>query len=272
MRTAKIHDRGRRIRFLQIALNTHLNHSPKLRPDGVFGHRTLDRVKVFQKYAGLAEDGIVGPLTWGQLQRPARPPSPGLKKFYNEVGTVSDFVSHVRTLEGVHRTQEEVFQALTTFFNTPTNARYLLSSQEPYIIDFRHFFAAAAEAFSGALSTPGGLPIGGSRGEALLLGLANEVLQCVDEGLKSKLNSCFSAEDLGSNRLGADFGRAAKVARAEASRTPLHAQLQEFLRARDPKAPIYLDRTELPGPGQVAGESLQAIVTGLMDLLVPDAL
>jgi len=41
---------------------------PPLEPDGVFGPKTLMRVKEFQRNAGLQPDGIVGPLTWKALR------------------------------------------------------------------------------------------------------------------------------------------------------------------------------------------------------------
>ncbi len=40
---------------------------PPLATDGIFGPKTLARVKEFQKNNGLQVDGIVGPITWGKL-------------------------------------------------------------------------------------------------------------------------------------------------------------------------------------------------------------
>jgi peptidoglycan hydrolase-like protein with peptidoglycan-binding domain len=41
--------------------------------DGVFGRRTADAVKQFQRDQGLAADGIVGPQTWAALEAAIAP-------------------------------------------------------------------------------------------------------------------------------------------------------------------------------------------------------
>lgn len=41
---------------------------PKLTPDGIFGERTQEAVRVFQSVFGLTQDGIVGPRTWYRIQ------------------------------------------------------------------------------------------------------------------------------------------------------------------------------------------------------------
>jgi peptidoglycan hydrolase-like protein with peptidoglycan-binding domain len=40
---------------------------PELRVDGIFGAKTLTRVREFQVNRNLASDGVVGPKTWAQL-------------------------------------------------------------------------------------------------------------------------------------------------------------------------------------------------------------
>jgi putative peptidoglycan binding protein len=57
--------RGDAVKGLQNALNARSFH---VRPgDGIFGPATENTVKHFQRSAGLADDGIVGPNTWGSL-------------------------------------------------------------------------------------------------------------------------------------------------------------------------------------------------------------
>jgi hypothetical protein len=58
-----------------VGLQTELNcrppsHLTPLKTDGIFGPRTLDRVREFQTNSGLAADGIVGPLTLAALNGP----------------------------------------------------------------------------------------------------------------------------------------------------------------------------------------------------------
>ena len=45
--------------------------------DGDFGSNTLEAVKKFQSDCGLKADGIVGPLTWGALDK-----APSAEVFY----------------------------------------------------------------------------------------------------------------------------------------------------------------------------------------------
>jgi hypothetical protein len=57
--------RGKLVEQLQKVLNFLLDG--KLAVDGIFGEKTEKAVKAFQKAAGLAQDGVVGPKTWGAL-------------------------------------------------------------------------------------------------------------------------------------------------------------------------------------------------------------
>lgn len=62
--------KGEPVRLIQTWLNTiHSKYSfiPEVTVDGVFGDKTRDAVMAFQRWEGLVEDGIVGPLTWDKL-------------------------------------------------------------------------------------------------------------------------------------------------------------------------------------------------------------
>jgi peptidoglycan hydrolase-like protein with peptidoglycan-binding domain len=63
--TLKNGSKGEAVKGLQNALTVRSPHGVAI--DGVFGPATENAVKEFQRSAGLEEDGIVGPGTWGQL-------------------------------------------------------------------------------------------------------------------------------------------------------------------------------------------------------------
>ena len=54
-------DRGEYVKLVQTLL--------KQEVDGIFGPRTDNAVKLFQASTGLKADGIVGPLTWAELDK-----------------------------------------------------------------------------------------------------------------------------------------------------------------------------------------------------------
>jgi peptidoglycan hydrolase-like protein with peptidoglycan-binding domain len=61
---------GQRVRFIQEYLNTiRMTYPdiPELNVDGVFGPRTQEAVIAFQRQFMLTPDGVVGPVTWGEL-------------------------------------------------------------------------------------------------------------------------------------------------------------------------------------------------------------
>ncbi|OYO03329.1 hypothetical protein CGZ96_01535 [Enemella evansiae] len=67
---------GNRVRAVQTLLR---NSGQSVSVDGSFGPRTLGAVKAFQKSKGLAQDGVVGPQTWGALfgaTKDSTPPPP----------------------------------------------------------------------------------------------------------------------------------------------------------------------------------------------------
>ncbi|MFQ6554105.1 peptidoglycan-binding domain-containing protein [Aestuariibius insulae] len=78
--------RGEEVRRYQTKLNTAECTIAKLLPDGVFGPKTADAVVRFQKFAGLACDGIIGPITATALHAHAMPYVPtGIDIFVEEV-------------------------------------------------------------------------------------------------------------------------------------------------------------------------------------------
>ena len=58
-------DSGEAVRVAQLALRSTV--APELEIDGYFGPRTEVAVREFQRTAGLAVDGLVGPRTWPAL-------------------------------------------------------------------------------------------------------------------------------------------------------------------------------------------------------------
>ena len=64
-------DSGSGVKQIQTAL---VAHGYKVAIDGSFGPQTSQAVKEFQKKSGIAQDGVVGPITWAKLQAaPAAP-------------------------------------------------------------------------------------------------------------------------------------------------------------------------------------------------------
>jgi hypothetical protein len=64
--TLKLNSRGTEVKELQTKLNA-LGYNCGT-ADGIFGNKTLNAVKEFQKDNGLAVDGIVGKNTWKKLE------------------------------------------------------------------------------------------------------------------------------------------------------------------------------------------------------------
>jgi hypothetical protein len=64
--------RGLETKTLQSKLNQALSPSPRLVVDGIFGTLTDQAVRRFQTVRKILVDGIVGPQTWGELNRPTQ--------------------------------------------------------------------------------------------------------------------------------------------------------------------------------------------------------
>ena len=65
--TLKLYSKGEWVKVLQTLLNA--KNSAGLEVDGEFGVFTYSGVCKFQNAHGLERDGIVGPLTWGELKK-----------------------------------------------------------------------------------------------------------------------------------------------------------------------------------------------------------
>lgn len=63
--------RGEDVRYCQDILMANGYYVGNSGADGIFGTKTLEAVKLFQKEHGLDPDGIVGPLTWDALEAAA---------------------------------------------------------------------------------------------------------------------------------------------------------------------------------------------------------
>ena len=265
---------GAQVKRLQLQLNTRLKPSPKLRADGIFGARTEEAVRRFQKANGLAETGVVDPKTVWAIDHPMPDgaPPPALSKFAKQLGTIDDFVQFVTIRETMPFNRVGLIDDLGNFTETTNGRRYLLiEGDSAAVIDFRHFFAAMGEAHHRSRSRAMGMSIGGSPGETVLLGVGLELFQCVEEGIARKINSCFSREDLGSNRLGAAFGEYLVARESEASRLALHQHLRTFLTGLKPVAPELVQKANAPGGWHTVVEVLGAIASGISDILIPRA-
>ena len=79
--TLRYSSKGGSVVELQTKLNALMPEAtPPLVPDGVYGGKTVQRVKLFQAKRGLVADCIVGPKTWDAIEGTA-PPKPGAKAF-----------------------------------------------------------------------------------------------------------------------------------------------------------------------------------------------
>ena len=274
--------KGEDVFFAQIYLNIQVKPIPKLNTDKVFDTKTEETVLFFQKIKGLTQDGIIGPRTWEALNNfdNIEFTTIGLSKFSRQLGNFRNFINYVKKVETDHKTYDQVMndRRIWQFVNTKNTRRYLITKRGgitngPTIIDFRHFFAAASESYIARFSRNKGYPIGGNRGSAVLLGLGNEFKQCIDEIIAKRINSCFSKEDLTSNRLGAEFGKLLKIAKSMNSKRSVSDNLNVFLLRYQP---VYFEEelrgkiNEMPSGKYTAIEALAAVALWFYDLLIPD--
>ncbi|MDH4349891.1 MAG: peptidoglycan-binding protein, partial [Gemmatimonadota bacterium] len=88
--TVRYGSRGEHVVKLQEGLNQLPSALARLTTDGIYGQKSIARVREFQGKNGLVPDGIVGPNTWGVFLQlvaqivaklPAAPPTPTTAMF-----------------------------------------------------------------------------------------------------------------------------------------------------------------------------------------------
>lgn len=263
--------KGPVVRYIQFALNVGRDPKALIRADGQCGTATEYAVMEFQKTRSLRVDGVVGKDTWKHLVGQATQKKfIHLQKFAASVGTSEDVIRYLQKFQ-TSATSNRDFMAssvMTDFHRTVNGVRFVLISKKPWIIDFRHFFASAALSFTGHAKS---INPGPGQGHALALGLANELAQCAEESVRFDMNSCFSPEDLGSNRLGAEFGELLQIRQAEADERRVYELLRSYLVRLNPVPPRLLPTVHLPKAVDQAEESGIAILVKFWDFLLPSA-
>ncbi|MEX0285127.1 MAG: peptidoglycan-binding protein [Paracoccaceae bacterium] len=258
-------ERGQLVLQAQLLLNAHLAEKDKLQVDGVFGPKTEAALKRFQKQAKLEVDGLLGPKTLAELTKRPLPEQAALKKFYGSLGSIGDFVNHLRELEMTSSGIHETVGKLKGFSKTRGGSRYYITTSQPRVVDFQHFFAAFIQAYDGRMA------FGFARGpgNAMALGVALEISQCVRKALGSEIDSCFSPEDLGSNRLGAHFANYVRNEQDNRKYTSLAGALNAYLRKVAPEqnsAQQVANPVVLPGIPRQRQEALYAMSVFVIDI------
>ncbi len=181
-------------------------------------------------------------------------------------GDANQFVDYVKSLEDSGMNQGQVLKSLSEFGTTTgdkSGARYLKTETQG-TLDMKHFFAAAAETNSGALSK--GAFGSHSMGKTELLGVANEVRQTFSSRPGERA-SAFSYEDIPSNKVGAGFGERLNISWAENSRLPISTQLKTYLDGLKPlPAQSVVPQPTIP---ERAVDTGSAILRGLWEVLGP---
>lgn len=153
--------------------------------------------------------------------------------------------------------------------------RYLFLSRGAVpILDGRHFFAAMYQELTGEMVNLKNW--GDHRGYTLLMGVGNELKQCLDEARARVFNSCFSPEDLGSNRMGYLFARRVLKAREIGVSVNTPQLLRAFLEERGPVSVARVHAAKGPGIVHTAFELSKVplefhrrVVESLWSLIVP---
>lgn len=153
--------------------------------------------------------------------------------------------------------------------------RYLFFSRGAVpVLDGKHFFAAVYQELTGEMVNL--KDWGDHRGYTLLMGIGNELKQCLDEAKARDFNSCFSPEDLGSNRMGYLFARRVIKARERGVSANTPQLLKGFLEERGPVSIARVHAVKGPGIlhtafelGKVPVEFHRRVVETLWSLIVP---
>ncbi len=186
-----------------------------------------------------------------------------INKFTQQLGNASDFVNHVRLLE-----QRGQLNDLRQFPQSATAPRYLMvvKGRVP-VIDFKHFFAAMIQHLNGSFAPS--MPSG--EGGVLLLGILNEFAQCGQELIKWEHDSCFSREDLGSNRLGVEFAEILIIKQAERSSLSVANLLSLFLARLQPIPAREVSKLKLASRGTNLIEMASQLFTAIARGIIPNA-
>lgn len=189
-------------------------------------------------------------------------------------GLVQKWHAYERAMSADPNARKQAFEHL---IEMPGQRYLFLSKGSVPILDGRHFFAAMCQELSGEMyfAITGH---DGNRINTLLLGIGNELNQCVQETMTKRFNSCFSPEDLGTNRMGYEFAqlvRSSQLAQRPFQTTDL---LRSYLGRFGPLSISELHRaTQASGLdtvnelNQVPPELLRLLLRNLWEFIVPSA-
>jgi peptidoglycan hydrolase-like protein with peptidoglycan-binding domain len=115
---------GDDVRWAQYLLVRRLVLGDQTQIDGIFGPQTKTAVIEFQQGAGLTQDGIVGPITWGALEQGfTMPPTlsegsqgPAVQKLQEVYNEISPVGGPVLATDGIYGPQtKERTEAVQAF-------------------------------------------------------------------------------------------------------------------------------------------------------------
>ena len=207
------------------------------------------------------------PGPWSSM---AEPKAEKLREFLKELVSLEEIVGYVAGLEKEKSgSVDDVMKTLADphWWGIPAGEgsqsfkRYLVvRSKGVGVLDMKHFFAAMVEAYGGfKWRQMTGLPLPGSEARALFLGLMVEAVQCAQRS-----PSCFSAEDLVSNRLGARLGAGLKWTLGSRRSGGLHQEIESFLAGLQPIPASEVKAIRVQSSGRVTLEAISAFLRGVL--------